>query len=58
MSHRFYIKSILEKLEIVNLAFLPFLGALNFLDLVNVSLKKVLLFAIVVKKEVTKELLS
>ena len=38
LSFRFYEKSILERLEVLNLQFLPFLGALNFVNLVNFSL--------------------
>ena len=43
LSPRFYVKSILENLEVLKLPVLPFQGpgALNFINLVNFSLQKV-----------------
>ena len=41
LSLRFYVKSIFENLEVLKLTFLPFLGALNFVNLVHFSLQKV-----------------
>ena len=40
LSFRFYVKSILENLEVVKVPFFAILGALNFVDLVNFSLQK------------------
>ena len=42
LSLGFYVKSVLENREVLKLSFWANLGALNFVDLVNCSLQKVL----------------
>ena len=41
MSFRFYVKSTLEKLEVLKMSFFAILGALDFVNLVNFSVQKV-----------------
>ena len=41
LSFRFYVKSILENLEVLKMPIFAILGALNFVDLLNCSIQKV-----------------